>query len=136
MREEMPDTGKKRSLRRVFTCVVLGAFFVLCVMGLGVLRFHSARLAYYLDSLNASIKKYTDQETMLRQELSALIAPVKIYSYCHEKLGMEKVLNAEVLPMYNRTRSYLAANPDNKINNKNNNEKQGWLNYFARLFGK
>lgn len=131
----MRDTGKNRSVKGVLTCVLFGAVLVFCVMGLGVLRFHSARLAYYLDSINVSIKQYSDEATMLKQELSALTAPVQIYSYCRESLGMEKVLTAEVLPMYNRknrNNTYMASN----YNNKNNlNEKQGWRKHFAWLFG-
>ena len=49
------------------------------VIGLGILRFHAARLAYYLESVNQSIQKYSDEEVMLRQELSALVAPIRIY---------------------------------------------------------
>ena len=69
------------------------------VIGLGILRFHAARLAYYLESVNQSIQKYSDEEVVLRQELSALIAPIRIYSYCKENLGMQKVLKAETLPV-------------------------------------
>lgn len=36
------------------------------VIGLGILRFHAARLAYYLESVNQSIQKYSDEEVMLQ----------------------------------------------------------------------
>ncbi|MBQ9432683.1 MAG: hypothetical protein IJU26_00530, partial [Synergistaceae bacterium] len=32
------------------------------VIGLGILRFHAARLAYYLESVNQSIQRYSDEE--------------------------------------------------------------------------
>ena len=91
----MPGTNRKRSVRGLMTFIITAAVFVGCVLGLGVLRFYSAKLAYYLDSLNVSVKRYADQEVLLKQELSALTAPIKIYSYCRETLGMEKVMTAE-----------------------------------------
>ena len=133
----MPSTDKKRSFRGLMTIIATASIVVLCVLGLGVLRFHSAQLAYKLNSLNAELKRYVNQEVLLKQELSALTAPVKIYSYCREQLGMEKVLTAEVLPMYNRDKNNTyVANIIN--NNKNNNTDSGrsWLKSFAWLFGR
>ena len=133
----MPGTDRKRSVKGLMTFIVTAAVFVGCVLGLGVLRFYSAKLAYYLDSLNVSVKRYADQEVLLKLELSALTAPVKIYSYCRETLGMEKVMTAEVLPMYNRNNNnYLANNKININNNKSRAEVPGWLKSFAWLFGR
>ncbi len=85
----------KLGIRLVITlCVIIGL-----IMGLGILRFHAARLAYYLESVNQSIKRYSEEEVNLRQELSALVAPIRIYSYCKESLGMQKVVKAETMPM-------------------------------------
>ncbi|MBQ6666209.1 MAG: hypothetical protein IJM68_11545, partial [Synergistaceae bacterium] len=64
---------------RITVKFMLGLGIVISlVIGLGILRFHAARLAYYLESVNQSIQKYSDEEVVLRQELSALIAPIRI----------------------------------------------------------
>lgn len=102
---------------------------VILTMGLGFLRFHSARLAYYLDTVNKSIQKYTEEEVALRQELSGLLAPIRIYSYCKENLGMQKVLKAETLPMRTRGNVMTAAKKDTEA------VKTGWRSGFAWLFG-
>ena len=100
------------------------------VIGLGILRFHAARLAYYLESVNQSIQKYSDEEVILRQELSALVAPIRIYSYCRESLGMQKVLKAETLPV--RTRhTHLAASRKSTPS-----ILTGWRSGLAWLFGR
>ena len=101
---------------------------VVClVIGLGILRFHAARLAYYLESINQSIQKYSDEEVILRQELSALVAPIRIYSYCKESLGMQKVLKAETLPVRMRGERVLTASQ--------NEESRGWRSGLAWLIG-
>ena len=87
----------------VALCVVIGL-----IIGLGILRFHAARLAYYLESINQSIQRYSDEEVTLRQELSALVAPIRIYSYCKESLGMQKVMKAETMPVRMRGRELTA----------------------------
>ena len=101
------------------------------VIGLGILRFHAARLAYYLESVNQSIQKYSDEEVILRQELSALVAPIRIYSYCRESLGMQKVLKAETLPV--RTRHTGLA-----VSRKTTTPSilTGWRSGLAWLFGR
>ena len=103
-------------------CVCVGL-----VIGLGILRFHAARLAYYLESVNQSIQKYSDEEVILRQELSALVAPIRIYSYCKESLGMQKVLKAETLPVRMRGERVLTASQ--------NEESRGWRSGLAWLIG-
>ncbi len=104
-------------------CVCVGL-----IIGLGILRFHAARLAYYLESVNQSIQKYSDEEVILRQELSALVAPIRIYSYCKESLGMQKALKAETLPVRMRGERVLTAS-------QNDNSK-GWRSGLAWLFGR
>ena len=106
-------------------CIIVGL-----VIGLGILRFHAARLAYYLESINQSIQKYSEEELNLRQELSALIAPIRIYSYCKESLGMEKVTQAETLPIHLRNENLTAVNKNSAP------EMQGWRSSLSWLFGK
>ncbi len=110
---------------------VLGLGLVISlVIGLGILRFHAARLAYYLESVNQSIQKYSDEEVTLRQELSALVAPIRIYSYCKESLGMQKVLKAETLPIRMRTDNLVASSSNSQSDNG------GWRSSLAWLFGR
>ena len=94
-------------------CVVIGL-----IIGLGILRFHAARLAYYLESVNQSIQRYSEEEVNLRQELSALVAPIRIYSYCKESLGMQKVMKAETMPVRLRGRNLTATKRNEPAANK------------------
>ena len=110
--------------------VALGAAVCL-IIGLGILRFHAARLAYYLESVNQSIQKYSDEEVILRQELSALVAPIRIYSYCKESLGMQKVLKAETLSTRVRSTGLAASRHEN-----NESRRTGWRSGLAWLFGR
>ena len=117
-------------LRLTFKFLIGFSIVVGLVIGLGILRFHAARLAYYLESVNQSIQKYSDEEVILRQELSALVAPIRIYSYCKESLGMQKVLKAETLPVHVRGESLTASRSNSS------SEIQGWRSSLAWLFGR
>ena len=121
------------STSKIGTSIKFLAAFIVCVglvIGLGILRFHSARLAYYLESINQSIQKYSDEEVVLRQELSALVAPIRIYSYCRESLGMQKVVKAEILPVRVRNEGLTAAKKNTPSG------LQGWRSGLAWLFGR
>ncbi len=116
---------------RITLKFVLGLGVVISlVIGLGILRFHAARLAYYLESVNQSIQEYSEKEVKLRQELSALVAPIRIYSYCKESLGMQKVLKAETLPVRIKTGTVAAS--------KQNDSSvfDGWRSSLAWLLGR
>lgn len=114
--------------RRVFYRTLLAVMFSLALLsGLGGLRHRAGRLAYQLESINASIQRYVQEETMLRQELSALVAPIKIYSYCKERLGMQKVLKVETLPVRFRG--------DRMASVKGPAEKSTWRQSLAWLWG-
>ena len=124
---------RKDSANRIRITVkfVLGLGIVISlVIGLGILRFHAARLAYYLESVNQSIQKYSDEEVILRQELSALIAPIRIYSFCKESLGMQKVMKAEILPVKMKGGN-LSASDSQKASGL-----QGWRSSLAWLLGR
>ncbi|MFC2594595.1 MAG: hypothetical protein ACFNW0_05945 [Fretibacterium sp.] len=82
-------------MRRHFMAGVV--FGLLVLLALGALRYEAGCLAYRLDSLNRAIGRYSMEETALRQEFSGLVAPIRIYSYCKEQLGMEKVRVAETI---------------------------------------
>ena len=116
---------------RITVKFMLGLGIVISlVIGLGILRFHAARLAYYLESVNQSIQKYSDEEIVLRQELSALIAPIRIYSYCKENLGMQKVLKAETLPVRMKSGNLAASK------SSSGSGLQNWRSSLAWLLGR
>ena len=126
----MRKSNKNNKVRITLRFVVALGVAVCLIIGLGILRFHAARLAYYLESVNQSIQKYSDEEVMLRQELSALVAPIRIYSYCKESLGMQKVLKAETLSVRVRSTGLAASN------NNNDSTRTGWRSSLAWLFGR
>lgn len=116
---------------RITLKFVLGLGVVISlVIGLGILRFHAARLAYYLESVNQSIQRYSEEEVKLRQELSALVAPIRIYSYCKESLGMQKVLKAETLPVRIKTGTVAASKQNDS------SVLDGWRSSLAWLLGR
>ena len=91
----MRRVNRVRAMRRHFMAGVV--FGLLVLLALGALRYEVGCLAYRLDSLNRAIGRYSMEETALRQEFSGLVAPIRIYSYCKEQLGMEKVRVAETI---------------------------------------
>ena len=86
----MPKAYRRHFLRRGLGLIALCGIVLCAMLGLGVLRFHAARLAYQLNSINLSIQQYVNEETALKQELSALLAPINVYTYCKENLKMQK----------------------------------------------
>ena len=120
-----------KKLKTTFKFMGILGVVICLVIGLGILRFHAARLAYYLESVNQSIQKYSDEEVILRQELSALVAPIRIYSYCKETLGMQKVLKAETLPIRSRIGTLTAS----RMKKNNASEVKGWRAGLAWLLG-
>ena len=91
----MRRVNRVRAMRRHFMAGVV--FGLLVLLALGALRYEAGCLAYRLDGLNRAIGRYSLEETALRQEFSGLVAPIRIYSYCKEQLGMEKVRVAETI---------------------------------------
>ena len=117
-------------LRRGWGLILSFGLFLCVILGLGVLRFHAARKAYYLDALNLSIQQLSNEETALKQEISALAAPIKIYSYCKERLGMQKVADAETLAIH--LRGVQVAQKKDVPPEK----EEGWHMRLAWLWGK
>lgn len=121
----MRRVGRSYSVKRNF---MAGVFLTLIVISiLGSLRFQAMRLAYRLDSLNKTIESYSREETVLRQEFSGLVAPIRIYSYCKERLGMEKILVAETLHIRAREERFAAERIPEPI--------KGWRSRLAWIFG-
>ena len=124
--------NNSEKIKFTFKIVAALSLVVILTMGLGFLRFHAARLAYYLDTVNKSIQKYTDEEIVLRQELSGLLAPIRIYSYCKENLGMQKVLKAETLPVRRRADAIARVNSRKDRNSK---QELSWRSGLAWILG-
>ncbi|MBQ9564023.1 MAG: hypothetical protein IJU98_00415 [Synergistaceae bacterium] len=115
---------KRGGLRLIAACGV----FLFAFLGLCFLRFHAARLAYHLNSINLIIQQYANEETALRQELSAMISPVRVYTYCRESLNMQKTANAETLPVRSSRSVRVAATEPAPA-------PKGWTTSLAWLFG-
>lgn len=121
MRGKSNNYSMKAISLSILVAVIVAAFLVM----LGTLRFKLSQMAYRLDGINASIRRCSDEETSLRQELSALTAPIKVYSYCRDQLGMTKILTADSMPV----------RPRGRTAPENGNEQDGWQGRLARLFG-
>lgn len=128
-REVRNQKNNKSKVRIGIRFVIALGVVIILIIGLGILRFHAARLAYYLESVNHSIQDYSDEEVKLRQELSALVAPIRIYSYCKESLGMQKVMRAETMPVRVRGRDLTARQHNEPA------KRQSWRSSLAWLFG-
>lgn len=121
----MRRVDRDQAIKRNFLAGVF--LFLLVLFALGALRYQAARLAYRLDALNREIGRYSLEETALRQEFSGLVSPIKIYSYCKERLGMEKVQVAESLTVPVREGRFAADRGPEPV--------KGWRTRFAWLFG-
>jgi len=97
---------KRASPKPFFTLTVLS---FAAIIGLGFFRFSASQLEYRLSSIERGIERYSAEEIELKQALSSLTSPIKIYSYCKDRLGMnvskqetvhvQRVLVANVAPV-------------------------------------
>jgi hypothetical protein len=88
------ETGKRRISRSVIATV--GVFMGLLIV-LGGFRFYSFRLETLLSGINREIEAYSSEEMELWQVFSGLTSPIKVYSYCREKLGMNTPQNVRIV---------------------------------------
>ena len=79
-------SGKKRASPMPFFALTALSFTI--IVGLGYFRFSASQLEFRLSGIERSIERYTAEETELRQTLSSLTSPIRIYSYCKDRLGM------------------------------------------------
>lgn len=89
---------KQTSSRPLFT---MAALLFTAIVILGVFRFHVSRLEHLLDNINRGIERYAAEEVELKQVFSGLASPIKIYSYCKDMLGMDKVKHVEMVRVPN-----------------------------------
>jgi hypothetical protein len=78
--------SKKRASSKPFLTV--SALSFVAIVGLGFFRFSAAQLEFRLHTIERSIQRYTAEEIELRQVLSGLTSPIRVFSYCRERLGM------------------------------------------------
>ena len=81
------ESSQKRALSKSFFTLAALSFSV--IIGLGFFRFNASQLEFRLSGIERSIARHAAEEIELRQTLSSLISPVKIYSYCKDRLGMQ-----------------------------------------------
>ena len=82
---EVMSIRKRASSKPFFT---LAALSLTAIVGLGFFRFSASQLEYRLSVMERSIERYAAEEIELKQSLSSLTSPNKIYSYCKDRLGM------------------------------------------------
>lgn len=99
--------------------------FFIAITVLGLFRFQASRLEYVLNSINKGIERYSAEEVELRQVFSGLSSPIKIYSYCKDMLGMEKVKGVEMVQV---DRVHVASVPASDA-------QKGWRSSLFSFFG-
>lgn len=107
-----------------FALVLFGSF-----MGLGVLRLYSFRLECKLNSINSQIESFQAQQVELKQRLSSLLSPGRIYGYSKKDLGMVYASNVKVLRI---DEPLLAELPEtgNRNDTAASRENEGWFYFF------
>jgi cell division protein FtsL len=124
VKQEAKDMGiAKRISSKSFiagTAIVLSLLVVL-----GGFRFYSFRLEYLLSEINRGIESYSTEEIELWQTFSGLTSPIKVYSYCKDKLGMNNPKNVEVVHVRG-PRVAAAPSPENP---------KGWRSGVLSLLG-
>jgi len=79
-------SSKKRVSSKPF--FALSALVFAMIVGLGFFRFNASQLEHSLSRIERSIARYAVEEMELKQVLSGLTSPIRIYSFCKERLGM------------------------------------------------
>ena len=117
-----------RNKRRVLSKSVLAvvSLMLLSIVVLVGFRINASQLERILGELDRGIERYSAEELELKQEYSALVSPMKIYSYCKEKLGMERARKVETVRVQNS--SYVADMPRPA-------ERKDWRSSVFSIFG-
>lgn len=77
--------------------ILFALIFFASFMGLGVLRLYSFRLEYKLNSVNSQIDSLSAQHVALKQNMSALLSPARVFEYSKKQLGMTYASNVRTL---------------------------------------
>lgn len=115
---------RKKSPYFILTALVLFASF----MGLGVLRLYSFRLEYKLNSINSQIDSISAQHIELKQKLSSLLSPARVFDYSRKQLGMAFASNVRTLHLDGMLLAD-AGQEQEKIIEKAS-EGEGWFYFF------
>jgi len=117
--------NKKRVSSKPF--FTLSALAFALIIGLGFFRFNAAQLELRLSRIERSIARYAIEETELRQVLSGLTSPIRIYRLCKEQLGMIRGTH-EIVEVVNVQRTRMASTPPAE-------PQKGWRASVFALFG-
>lgn len=74
--------------------VRMAVIFFLMIAGL---RFYSSYIEQQVVEITRSIEEISAEEMSMKQELSALVSPIKIYDHCRLKLGMKRATDLTVI---------------------------------------
>lgn len=108
----------------IFAVVMFGSF-----IGLGVLRLYSFRLECKLNGINVQIESFQAEQVSLKQKLSSLLSPGRVFGFSKNELGMIYASNVKTLKVDG---PLLADRPDSesKEGNPSPAEKEGWFYFF------
>jgi cell division protein FtsL len=84
---------RKKSPYLILFALILFTSF----MGLGVLRLYSFRLEYKLNGINSQIDSLVAQNVALKESMSALLSPARVFDYSKKQLGMTFASNVRTL---------------------------------------
>jgi hypothetical protein len=114
--------GKRKFLSRpvIAATVLLGL-----LIALGGVRSYSSHLEALLGGLNREIEARSQEEMELWQLFSSLTSPIKVYSYCRDKLGMDNPKNVKVVRVPDSSRVAAAPDPN----------PRGWRSGVLSFFG-
>jgi cell division protein FtsB len=79
---------------RLFT---IGVVLFTAIVVLGFFRLQVSRFEQLLSGIDQRIERYSAEEVQLKQTFSGLASPIKIYAYCKDMLGMDKVKRVEMV---------------------------------------
>ena len=92
-REPAPFFLRKKSPYLILFALILFTSF----MGLGVLRLYSFRLEYKLNGINSQIDSLVARNVALKESMSALLSPARVFDYSKKQLGMTFASNVRTL---------------------------------------
>ena len=115
-------SSKKRVSSKPF--FALSALVFVMIVGLGFFRFNASQLEHSLSRMERSIARYAAEEMELKQILSGLISPIRIYSFCKEQLGM--IAGTQEIVHIQRVRTAIVPSYE---------PKKGWRANMFAFFG-
>jgi len=90
---KLPIDGKKRSGFIIIFVICGGILF----LTLACVRFYAGYLEQEVAVTTRAIEQLSMEEMSLKQQLSALKSPNRVYSYCRDTLKMQKSTSVGIL---------------------------------------